>query len=467
MFQALKTNKLFLEENIEQQLLSFFKRNIKLRNVVTYYQFAKTFNLGILAKDTLSSIESCFTMVTKSHNFLHVDYVFVAEILSSSDLEITSELEVMNAADKWIMGNYEERSKFAEDLLMKVRLHLLSDHVLKDLSRESYNTRSSSVFKRNDKCILLIKSILQNKDLVYQNKSFRYYRTRYCTRNKFNILICGGVNTITNNLDCNVVHIDGEKPNIIQLVTQFPKCKRIQVLNVNGTFYLFSNCNNKEATNVQIYCFTTNTWKNVTKIYMRVEEFSVCAFMNKIFIIGGRDKINGAAHPSFELNTDSWKKKYIERTKEARIYAMSTVYQGRIVTSGGFDDENNDLNTVEVYDHVDNTWSYMSNMIHGRNLHILVAVRNKLYVFGGLTETSEVFDSYSNKFSLVKPSSSLQGMGSWNIRGAISIGSKILIFRDNSTNVVCYDLDKEEWSEETFEVSKYLKFFLCLKMPKI
>ena len=441
------------------------KNKVKLQNVVTYYQFAKIFKLGILDKDTLSYIESCFTMVTKSHNFLHLDYVFVDKILSSSDLEITSELEVMNAAEKWIIYNYEERNKFTEQLLLKVRLHLLSKPVLKNISSESYNTHGSSVFQRNEECILLIKNILQNKDSVYQNKSFRFHATRYCTQNKFNILICGGMNTTTSNLDCNVVQVDGEKLDSIKLFTQFPKCKYIQGLNVNGNFYLLSCiANNIKAINVQVYCPITNSWKNVSTISENLMESSVCAFMYNIFIIGGRDQNNGAAHPSLKLNTDSCEKKYIERTNEARLDATSTVYEGRIVVSGGFDDVNNVLNTVEVYDHVDNTWSYMSNMIYGRCLHSLVAVRNKLYVFGGLTETSEVFDSYSNKFSLLKP---LENMGNYNIEGAISIGCKILIFREKSTNVACYDLDKDDWSEETFEVTKNIVSFLCLKIPKI
>ena len=121
---------------------------------------------------------------------------------------------------------------------------------------------------------------------------------------------------------------------------------------------------------------------------------------------------------------------------------------------------------MEAYDHVANTWTYMPNMIHGRNGHYTVSVRNKLYAFGGFTDTFEVFDSFSKKFSLLKPSSSFLYMGSYNINGAISLGSNILIFRDNSNKLIYFDFVKNEWKEESFEVTKNIKLYLCLKQQK-
>ena len=69
-------------------------------------------------------------MVGDTQNFLELDYFLVAKILASSDLVITSEVEVYNAADRWLKYKIEERRKFAKHLLLKVRLPLLSDNTL-------------------------------------------------------------------------------------------------------------------------------------------------------------------------------------------------------------------------------------------------------------------------------------------------------------------------------------------------
>ena len=53
------------------------------------------------------------------------------------------------------------------------------------------------------------------------------------------------------------------------------------------------------------------------------------------------------------------------------------------------------------------------------------------------------------------------------VAGAISIGNKILIFRNNSPKLAYFDLDKDDWYEEPFEVTKDIKWYSCLKLPKI
>ena len=81
------------------------------------WQTAKLFELSSLSKTTLSYIESRFATISETQNFLELDIRRVLEILRSSQLFITSELEVCGAAERWMSGNDSERSKHAEDLL--------------------------------------------------------------------------------------------------------------------------------------------------------------------------------------------------------------------------------------------------------------------------------------------------------------------------------------------------------------
>ena len=49
---------------------------------------------------------------------------------------------------------------------------------------------------------------------------------------------------------------------------------------------------------------------------------------------------------------------------EPRCNFSSAVFEGKIVVSGGFNNET--LNTVESYDHVAKSWTNMPNMVLGR-----------------------------------------------------------------------------------------------------
>ena len=137
------------------------------------------------------------------------------------------------------------------------------------------------------------------------------------------------------------------------------------------------------------------------------------------------------------------------------------MFEGRIVVCGGWDNNINTLNTVETYDVVADKWSSMPNMIQSKRRHSLVAVRNKLFVIAYGSDICEVYEDRSKKFVALK-SPPVEDI---YLNKAISIGSKIFVFQDNKAAVLCYDVDKNEWSEESCEITKFLEFFCCVTIP--
>ena len=121
-------NKLFLQINLQRRLCKHLEKCLNYKNFLTYLQFTNTFNLFSVYKGTFKYIERWFTMIVETKNFLELNINQVSKILTSSELVITSEVEVFLAADKWVSHNFEERSKFAKNLLLKVRVNLLSDY---------------------------------------------------------------------------------------------------------------------------------------------------------------------------------------------------------------------------------------------------------------------------------------------------------------------------------------------------
>ena len=154
--------------------------------------------------------------------------------------------------------------------------------------------------------------------------------------------------------------------------------------------------------------------------------------------------------------------------KDARILAGCVTFQGKMVVSGGNEDvydHLNNLNTVEAYCNVDNTWSAMPKMVNARHNHRLVATKSKLFVFGGFIDTCEVFDNLSNKFSILKKPETLR-FGDYRVQDAISVGGKVLVFLSRSSKVAVYDFDRNIWTEEKFEATKDIDLYVCVKLPK-
>ena len=97
------------EQNINNKVGEYIGDKISVKNVTTFYQWGKLYKVTSLIEVALIYIERCFAMVVENQNFLELDFNPVIKILSSSELNIDSELEIINAANKWLKHNSKER----------------------------------------------------------------------------------------------------------------------------------------------------------------------------------------------------------------------------------------------------------------------------------------------------------------------------------------------------------------------
>ena len=378
----------------------------------------------------------------------------------------------MKVADSWLRHCYDQRSKFAKNLFLTVRLPLLSESVLKKVLGRSYNTRNSTVFQSNEECLEMTKKILENKEKFYQDRPTLSYKTRYCSQKQINVMVCGGINQLEEEYGANsgfvITKVDGEKFDNLEILPEISGCKYFWSVNVMCELYVLAKCKRMNEINLHKYSHEKNAWVKVKFICTSRDAFSVCSFMNKIYIVGGHYKNEIALRTCLEIDTASCNEKLIKSMKDARILAGCVAFLGKVVVSGGnvdVYDHLNNLNTVEAYCNVEKTWSVMPKMVHARNNHILVAVKKKLFVFGGWRDTCEIFDVSSNKFTVLKKMETLR-MDEYSVNDAISVGGKVFVFLSYSAKVAVYDLDRNVWTEEEFGATKDNDCYTCVKLPK-
>ena len=75
------------------------QKECKHKFVSLFYQLSSYFNLISFRNEVLDYIYRWFTVIAKTENFRQLDFNNVNKILSSSELNISSELEVFNASD--------------------------------------------------------------------------------------------------------------------------------------------------------------------------------------------------------------------------------------------------------------------------------------------------------------------------------------------------------------------------------
>ena len=124
-----------MNEVKENELYKTFEGKINTNNVAALYFFFELFSSANASKPSFQFIERCFQMFVDSTSFLELDFKHISKILSSSELNIDSEMEVFNAIVSWL-GHNKERSKYAKGLFLKFRLLLLSDPALELISEK-------------------------------------------------------------------------------------------------------------------------------------------------------------------------------------------------------------------------------------------------------------------------------------------------------------------------------------------
>ena len=467
---VLKLNKLGFNKDLNTKVSEHIKKKLSVQSVILFYQLAVMFNLGAICKITKSYIESFFATIIESKNFLELEFVFLAKLLSSSCLNIESEIEIFMVSDKWLSYKTEGRCKFAEELLSKIRFPLLFDSELK------YINSYPSSFSKNKDCIAILNNVLNKKEYFLKKKSSLLFKQRSSSQNNYNILVCGGLKYFrdTKSFEAlkNVTKVDSNNFEIVENLTSMTSARLyVKAVCLKGNLYILDSKDSNETRvkYIEKYSILDNCWSILTNMYDDRICYSICSFLNKIYLVGGLVDHSDHSFVDSYLQLDPncadknkiWKK--IAKASQKIKHGSCAVFQGKIVVSGGRIGGGRYLNTVESYDVIDNKWSRMANTIRRRSPHKLVVVQNKLFVIGIDTVQCELYDSSCKRFAALKFNSFIKFH---DVLKVLSVGSKILVFTYRKISTIyCYDVKTNEWSEKILPVSDYLSYFSLVKIP--
>ena len=283
------------------------------------------------------------------------------------------------------------------------------------------------------------------------------YENRYCGQDEFNIVVCGGKTKEWETRE--VFKLEG--PHFKTSVELSPMISRNfdgSTAVIGSDVYVLSGYNTWLAC-FERYCSKTNLW---TRIVQREDCDLICGFMKHVYVFVSKYCYK------YEPTKGKWTKMADMRSK--RYCAACTTFEGKIVVAGGCVNYVS-LKTVESYDHHENKWSSLSDMVVSKSKHSLLSMGNKMFVISiKYYNCCEVYDSISRKFSLLNLFIPRNG---YNYDGykALNFGKKMFIFynlkrNDDKLRLHVYDLDELELIDEDVMISKALIYPAVQKYPK-
>lgn len=208
---------------------------------------------------------------------------------------------------------------------------------------------ASSLLSKNDGTLFTIPEVL--------------YGNMYCNQDDFSILILRGRTTNsrtqywkTLNKEAlnDVYEIKGQhlECNVQRFLKARYDCKTAVI---NSDILVVGGYNTAERIlySVEIVQNNRKSWCYKTKLSDTRNEFSVCTFKQNLYIIGGRyehfQKLKSCL--AYDVKCDRWSQ--IANMNEKIKHAACTVYEGKIVVTGG-DNNERYLKSVEAYDYYEN-----------------------------------------------------------------------------------------------------------------
>jgi N-acetylneuraminic acid mutarotase len=160
---------------------------------------------------------------------------------------------------------------------------------------------------------------------------------------------------------------------------------------INGKIYLIGLPDSRASLTVNlVYDVVTDSWTNKTTMPIPVNAYTSAVLDSKIYVFGGFDAMQGTTRSSnqtqmYDPYVDRWTLGSPIPGPVLGITACATTGTSapkRIYVLGGLNGIDG-VNTTQVYNPTNDSWSFGSLMPTARAYPVLSAVDDQIYVFGG------------------------------------------------------------------------------------
>ena len=392
------------------------EENITIENCIFNYYFADKYQCLELMGESCEFINSNFSSVMKTDDFLKLDIVQVMKWVSSDDVTVTSEEEIFQGIVKWVTHKKCERESNFAELLSQVRVKSISRKFLSSelvheelvaASRETLNfvLRSmecifdpycENAAKTPRKCLQRYTDVIfvcggrtalcyvpqgdvwyQLPDMLFEheNHAVVQYRDKVC--------IFGG--QLVGPGKCRVIEYFLSSTNCWVAVEgrhEYDFCSCLSVL--DGCIYaLFGQT-------IILYKLDEGSCEAVAD--PPTVRYGACLVSDKrhLYLVGGIDLRLSQEFKTverFDPILATWEE--VAAMNEARYNAFGAAMNGKIYIAGGIKENEGHftvLKSCEVYDPSTNEWQTISDLKVCRQAANMVCFREALYVVGGFKD---------------------------------------------------------------------------------
>ncbi|CAC5382987.1 unnamed protein product [Mytilus coruscus] len=337
--------------------------------------------------------------------FLEIDFETLITILSSDNLNISTELDVFEAAIRWIAHNIMNRKQYLIRLMQCVRFAYMTptelfhcnertdilkgDSLCKQMLLEALWIATAKMLCKEDPYNFVVpkqRIATLNKPLATrpaQQQEMHHSETPMHTPKKQS---AGGSRKVDVEVQSPIM-----TPRFQRSEPQDDTKQTLQDVIVIGGFNPSSSRAAVSAKSIERYDKSNNAWKHYSELPEPRLHYAVTILNGKIYVTGGIDprmkiKLPIPSTDSFvyDIKCNAWIK--IMSMNTARMYHSLCSLCGMVYAIGGQDGDNSVLNTVECYNPMTDNWFFVKSMPTARLGAAVGNLDGIMFVTGGYGE---------------------------------------------------------------------------------
>ncbi|XP_028041645.1 actin-binding protein IPP-like isoform X2 [Bombyx mandarina] len=356
----------------------YLKGELHNTNALGIFRFAEAHNCTDLAHEALEHALGNWKHIAHGDELLDLPFQHLITILSSEQLTVDSEAQVLYSALRWLEHDPAARRRHCFEVLAHVRLPLIAPHTL-DEAVKSLQDPSIAVALKTAGVDMTGRGALVPLGAEPRAKARRV------------MLVVGGSSRhsgthpplASDDILSSVLKFDLHKREWEELAPM--EIPRIQpgVVTLNGCVYAVGGeQGSKILANGEVYEPQTNTWSSISPMKEARCEFGLTAWKGCLYAFGGWVGSDmGASVEVYDPLSDEWT--IIGKMPEPRFGMGVVNYQGIIYIVGGCTPTWRYTRDLLSYNPSTGAWCSLANMKHARNQVTAVVLDHHLYVIGG------------------------------------------------------------------------------------
>ena len=395
----------------------YLTKNLATENCIFYYYFADKYQCEELKEEAHDMINSDFSAVMETEDFMSLDIKQVMEWVSSDYITVNTEEEVFKGIVKWVSHKKSEREVDFPGLLHQVRLVSIShDFLLNELVKEELVAKNSAL------CLNFVLDAMRL--MVSATAGQVIQKPRKCLETHMDgIFVCGAkmslcyfpklnlwyqLSSMAYDHDCShtpaqcrdKVYIpcnksDNQEGHLMEFY--IPTTNSYSIVQLGTTFtsttvlkgYLYATCDefNRNLSGIYRYDPEKNYLSKLKAQPTLRRETCFVSDQQYLYTIGGLSYGKPLSSVErFDPSANEWEE--IAPINQARSAAFGASMNDKVYIAGGHW-KNNTFSSCEVYSPVTNEWHLIASLKEPRRCASMVHHDGSLYVLGGFNRVCQ------------------------------------------------------------------------------